>query len=242
MTRQWASQDFERELCGVHGLVAGMDEVGRGALAGPVTVGVAFVDASVGDSPQGLGDSKLLSPARRETLCEPIRAWAVATGIGHASPKEIDRWGIVGALRVAGQRALVEACGGDPTRLPSVIVLDGRHDWFSEPPTDLFSELDGGDRAVDEQWDQGGFIAPAVVMEVKADMKHSVVAAASNIAKVERDALMTRYDDPGYGWSKNKGYASASHVAALASLGSSVHHRLSWKLPGVGQSVKGTDQ
>lgn len=230
----YATRTLELELLGSHRLVAGMDEVGRGALAGPVTVGVAIVDASVGDCPQGLGDSKLLRAAARQALCDPIHQWALACGVGHASNDEIDAWGIVGALRVAGQRALVAAIGQEPHMLmPDVIVLDGVHDWFSEPERDLFSCDDDSGIPVDEGWRSLGLQAPPVRMEVKADRDHAVVAAASNIAKVQRDQLMCRYDDPGYGWASNKGYSSRAHIEGLLRLGASSLHRRSWKLPGV---------
>lgn len=234
-----ATQDYELELLSTRHLVAGMDEVGRGALAGPVTVGVAIVDALVGPCPEGLGDSKLLSAAKREALCDPIRQWVCASGVGNASPQEIDRWGIIGALRVAGQRALLNALGEEHSLLPDLIILDGSHDWFSEPPRDLFADLDGEDHPADEQWHALGIQPPAVQMRVKADMHCAVVAAASNLAKVHRDALMASYDDPGYGWASNKGYASASHILGLSTLGPSTFHRRSWKLPGVGHIQEG---
>ena len=80
-------------------------------------------------------------------------------------------------------------------------------------------------------------LTPAVRMEVKGDARCAVVAAASILAKVERDALMSALPDPGYDWASNKGYASASHVEALARLGASDQHRRSWNLPGVGSFV-----
>ena len=84
-----------------------MNEVGRGALAGPVSVGLAIVGAATPDAfPRGLADSKQLSPARREALVEPCRAWLIDSAVAHAQPTEIDALGIVGALRLAGQRAL----------------------------------------------------------------------------------------------------------------------------------------
>lgn len=236
----FATQEFERELLTSFPMVIGMDEVGRGALAGPVSVGVAVVDGQVGVSPPGLGDSKLLSESQRVALCEPIRRWACATAVGHASPAEIDRWGIIGALRVAGQRALLSAWPGSLELLASaVIILDGSHDWFSDPPVDLFADLDASDRPVDEAWRGCGARGPAVRMRVKADMHCSVVAAASNIAKVERDHLMSSYDDPGYAWASNKGYAAKAHIEGLRRLGPSDYHRRSWKLPGVDASQEG---
>lgn len=232
--RVYATRERELELLASFPLVAGMDEVGRGALAGPVTVGVAIVDATVGDSPLGLGDSKILSPAKRVALVEPICQWAVATGVGHASAAEIDQWGIIAALRVAGQRALAKAYASLPSHAPTVpvMILDGKHDWFTAPEPDLLSGLEQSvPRA--QEWEDMQRPDPAVVMQVKADLQCSVVAAASVLAKVERDELMAQMADPGYGWSSNKGYASASHIHGLSTLGPSDFHRKSWSLPGV---------
>jgi len=101
------SLDLERELiAGGARLVAGIDEVGRGALAGPVTVGVVVVDATHGEGPAGLTDSKLLSAGRRASMVPEIRRWAQAHAVGHASAEEIDAVGIIGALRLGALRAL----------------------------------------------------------------------------------------------------------------------------------------
>ena len=81
-------------------LVAGCDEVGRGALAGPVTVGVVVVDERVRRVPAGLADSKLLSPARRVAMVPAIERWCIDHAVGHSSPGEIDRWGLTAALRL----------------------------------------------------------------------------------------------------------------------------------------------
>jgi ribonuclease HII len=112
-------------------LVAGMDEVGRGSLAGPVSVGVLVVDAQTRTAPTGLRDSKLLSPAVREVLAPKVARWAVASAVGHAEPDEIDAIGIIAALRLAGRRALAQL----PV-LPDLVILDGNHDWLSSkaPP------------------------------------------------------------------------------------------------------------
>ena len=83
---------LEKSLLATYPLVAGMDEVGRGALAGPATVGVALVDNSTSDVfPAGLKDSKLLSPTRRQNLVEPVKQWVVDSQVAHASPREVDR-------------------------------------------------------------------------------------------------------------------------------------------------------
>lgn len=194
-------------------LVAGIDEVGRGALAGPVSVGVALIDATVGPIPVGLADSKLISEKKREALVAPLREWVFAYAIGHAQPREIDDVGIVAALRRAAVRALAQL----PT-MPDIAILDGSHDWLTRSD-DLFAV---GDNVA----------TPPVHMRVKADRDCAVVAAASVLAKVERDARMVELDArfPGYGVAGNKGYGSDAHRAAIATLGASDMHRRSWNL------------
>ncbi len=195
--------------------VAGIDEVGRGALAGPVSVGVAVVTRC--DAwPDGLTDSKLLSAARREALLEPLASFGVGRAVGHATAAEIDEVGIVAALRLAARRAL----DAIPVAVDAVL-LDGTHDWLTPPPADLFS-----DHA--DEWD-----APPVTMIVKGDRACASIAAASVLAKVERDALMAvaHEEHPEYGWDSNKGYGAASHLEALREHGPSPLHRVSWKLP-----------
>lgn len=216
------TRTLERSLLRAgHALVGGIDEVGRGALAGPVTVGVVVVDLATRPAPRGLRDSKLLAPAAREALCAPVRRWSVAHAIGHASPAEIDAWGIVPALRAAGRRAL--ATLRREGTWPTAVILDGAHDWLASPlQADLFGPADDGEPL------------PEVHLRVKADMTCAVVAAASVLAKCERDAIMTGLDrgHPDYGWAVNKGYAVPEHVAALRSVGPCDQHRRSWRLPG----------
>ena len=97
-------------------LVGGMDEVGRGALAGPVTVGLAVVGAATPEAfPAGLADSKLLSARRREELVGPCQQWLEDWALGSSTPGEIDAHGIVGALRLAGLRALAQPGATCPT-------------------------------------------------------------------------------------------------------------------------------
>lgn len=198
-----------------------MDEVGRGALAGPVTAGLVVLRPDTERSVPGLRDSKLLSPARRAALVPRIRAWCAASGVGHASPREIDALGLTAALRLAGHRALAAAAGrGAP---PDVVLLDGRHDWLSAPVEPAL--FDG---AAGPAW------AGTVVTQTKADLTCASVAAASVLAKVERDRIMEELSAgcPQYGWDSNKGYGAAGHRRALAQDGPTPHHRLSWRLPG----------
>lgn len=230
-----------------HVLVAGCDEVGRGALAGPVTVGLAVVDASVRRSLAGVHDSKLLRPAARQALVPRIQRWAVAHAVGHASAGEVDRWGLLAALCLAAHRALARL----PT-VPDVVLLDGNHDWLSAlPPWPAAAVADDplhpgvppGAGPAPSSWPAAASVAAAsrrpapftVVTAVKADQRCASVAAASVLAKTTRDALMVAMADhhPGYGWHQNKGYASADHRQALARLGPCPEHRRTWRLPGV---------
>lgn len=214
-------------------LVAGMDEVGRGAWAGPVGVGVAVINAGVGAPPAGLNDSKQLTEARRESLVEPLRAWVVDSAIGWASPAEVDAHGIMVALRLAGWRALREV--GERGHFPAALILDGNVDYIS-PPGDLLAELWGQGTGPAELVLTGVEAALPVTTLVKGDTRSAAVAAAAVLAKVERDHLMARLDDPGYEWAKNKGYGSAAHRAALEAMGFSEYHRKSWRLPAQDQT------
>lgn len=207
-------------------LLAGMDEVGRGSLAGPVSVGVVVVDVTTRSAPKGVADSKLLAPAARTRLLPALNRWGVARAVGHASADEIDEIGIIAALRLAGTRALATiAVTVGPV---DVVLLDGSHDWLSRPAQpDLFTV------------DDSDVPAPRVHVRVKADRTCASVAAASVLAKCERDALMVALaaEHPGYRWDENKGYASPEHIAALRELGPSVLHRRSWRLPGTGEGA-----
>jgi ribonuclease HII len=196
------------------------DEVGRGALCGPVTVGMVVVTLETRTAPQGVRDSKLLTPEARELLAPKVRRWATSHHVGHASPDEIDEFGIIAALRLAGHRALA---GLD--LWPDLVLLDGNHDYLSHPAEQpLFGSAPD---LLDE--------VPPVTTAIKADLKCAAVAAASILAKTTRDALMVELarQHPGYGWHENKGYASPEHIEALRTLGPSMVHRRSWSLPGV---------
>lgn len=198
-----------------HLTVAGSDEVGRGSLGGPVSAGVVVVDGSTTRIPAGLRDSKLLRAGVREALVPRIQRWAVACSVGHASAAEIDAVGLLRALRLAGERAL-EALGLEP----DVVVLDGNYDWFRRPEPVRGSPLADPPREV--------------TLRVKADLTCASVAAASVLAKVERDQIMRELavTYPDYGWDLNKGYATPDHLASLRELGPCVEHRRSWRLPG----------
>lgn len=206
-------------------LVVGMDEVGRGALAGPVSVGAVAIDARTRSCPQGVADSKLLTPGARQRLLPALGRWGIARAVGHASSQEIDALGIIAALRLAGRRALVGL-----GVVPDVVLLDGSHDWLSLPRPALF-ELGV---PVEDPWAAvAGPDDVAVRTRVKADRFCASVAAASVLAKCERDSLMVAFaqDHPAYGWAENKGYGAPEHLAALRELGPSPLHRCSWRLP-----------
>ncbi len=113
------------------GLVIGMDEVGRGAVAGPVAVGVVAVDPIGLEVPTGLRDSKLLTEARREALHPVVSVWGTARAVGLASAEEVDAQGIIGALGLAGARALVALHEAGVAIPSSVVLLDGSHDWLT---------------------------------------------------------------------------------------------------------------
>ncbi|MGW8377287.1 ribonuclease HII [Streptomyces sp. ODS28] len=118
----------ERSLRATTGakVVAGVDEVGRGAWAGPVTVCAAVT--GLRRPPEGLTDSKLLSAARRDELEEQLTGWVTAYALGHTAPEEIDELGMTASLRLAAVRAL-EAL---PVR-PDAVILDGKHDYLGPP-------------------------------------------------------------------------------------------------------------
>ncbi|MGO2820502.1 MAG: ribonuclease HII [Brachybacterium tyrofermentans] len=225
MTAVVPTLDVEHDLaarCGPgHRVIVGLDEVGRGALAGPVAIGacaIEVVDGRIRELPAGVRDSKKLSAARREALVAPIEDAAHATAVGWASAAEIDEVGIMEALTRAALRALdalqVEA---------DAILLDGNVDVLS-------AQLATADRP-----------APLVELRVSADRDCASVSAASIVAKVARDAIMVELDAsaPEYGWASNKGYGAAVHREAIDRIGTHEHHRRTWRLgsrpaPGTG--------
>src|SRR5690606_35812073 len=164
-------------------------------------------------------DSKLLTCAARERMVPRIQRWCLAWAVGHAWPAEIDTVGIMAALRLAGERAMAQLAVR-----PDLVLLDGNHDWLTDPVRQGLLGL-----ADPEQ-------APPVPVRtlIKADLSCSSVAAASVLAKVTRDALMVSAapEHPAYGWEENKGYAAPEHLAALREHGPCTHHRRSWNFTG----------
>jgi len=215
---------LERRLLRTHGTLVAIDEVGRGALAGPVFCGAVLLDADTPAHPRGLRDSKLLSARRRSELAPLAASWARSASTGSASALEVDRLGILRALRLAALRA-VGALAGDVR--PGVVLLDGPLDWITPDPGvpgEDFTELTGLALPV-----------PPVVTRVRGDRTCASLSAASVVAKVARDGAMDRLAaaHPGYAWERNKGYASPAHVDGLRRLGPCAEHRRSWSLPGV---------
>jgi ribonuclease HII len=200
--------DVERELFADGATcIVGVDEVGRGAIAGPVVVGVSLIRAAT-DFPAGLRDSKLISAKRREALVEPVREWVVACELGEASANEIDEFGIVSALTRAGERAFAKLAMNGHDLTGGVVLLDGTHNWL-----------------------KGGLLPPLDIrVRAKADRDCAVVAAASVCAKVYRDSMMVDLagDDDTYGWASNKGYGSEGHFDAIREHGPTALHRTTW--------------
>ncbi|PZF14840.1 ribonuclease HII [Curtobacterium sp. MCPF17_011] len=190
--------------------VIGVDEVGRGAIAGPVGVGVAAVTLDVRRVPQGLADSKLLSQARREALVPVVTRWA-RTAVGMASAQVVDEQGIVAALGLAGASAIGALVQDGVPLEGAVVVLDGSFDWLTRA-------LPAEHRPLDVQ------------VRVKADRDCASVAAASVVAKVARDDLMIAAHDeaPHYAWASNKGYGSSAHYDAIRAVGPHELHRKTW--------------
>ena len=188
-------------------IVIGLDEVGRGAMAGPVMVGACAITPVVGDFPAGLRDSKLVSEKKRVALDPLVREWGVIA-VGSASPQEIDQYGITFSLGLAGKRALALLFETGVAVGQAQLILDGSHDWLSPA---LASPL-------------------PITTAIKADQNCASVAAASVAAKVERDALMAElsvgFEE--FGWASNKGYGSAEHMRLIAEQGPTVHHRVTW--------------
>jgi ribonuclease HII len=210
--------DVERPLLARGEIVVGIDEVGRGALAGPLTVG-AVVLTCCDAPPETLTDSKLLTAARREALVGPLEQWAADWSLGSVSASEIDAWGLRLALAVAATRAL------NGLRLrPTHALIDGAFNLLRAPVDLAFGA------AMPPALRYGSLRATTIV---KGDQKCASIAAASVLAKVHRDAVMTDLDGQfqAFGWAHNKGYGAASHLEALREWGPNVHHRQSWRLP-----------
>ncbi len=208
--RRKARNAYERERRRLHRLhrfetaarergftfVGGVDEVGRGPLAGPVVAACVVAERPL--FIKGLNDSKQVRPELRLEIAESIKAFAAAWAVGIASVAEIDRLNIYWASVLAMERAIA-----DLTRLPEYLITDAvRIRAYAGPQEPL----------------------------IRGDARCAVVAAASIVAKVHRDALLVDLDreDPRYGFAAHKGYATPLHIEALREHGPSVHHRANW--------------
>lgn len=203
---------LERKLLSEYDLIISLDEVGRGALAGPVAVGAAVMDAAGARRrvPEGLRDSKLVSERRRPEVAARAAAWVQASGVGWASAAEVDEGGIMRALGIAASRAIDAVVAQGAALESTLVILDGNYDYVSRVHT----------------------VPLQVRSVIKGDRDCASVSAASVIAKVARDTYMAELhgDHPAYQWDRNKGYASLEHRTAIRSEGLSPFHRASWAI------------
>ncbi|MFA6234810.1 MAG: ribonuclease HII [Bacteroidota bacterium] len=182
---------------------AGVDEAGRGPLAGPVVAAAVMFDPGV--IIEGVADSKVLSAIQRETVAATIREKAISFGIGIASHEEIDAINILQATMLAMRRAITAMA-----HAPAFLLVDGNRFVHDGIPF----------RTV-----------------VKGDALCFSIAAASILAKVERDAIMLRLDEryPQYGFARHKGYPTAAHVAAISEFGPCEIHRRSFTVKSISE-------
>jgi ribonuclease HII len=192
----------ERAVWAEEHLLIGVDEAGRGPLAGPV-VAAAVVFPVGCKCVRGLRDSKLLPPSKRAKLAEVIRARIIAFGIGAASSHEIDRVNIRVATALAMRRAIARLIRRSAIPLPYRIIIDGL------PLPEI------------------GYPHEALI---DGDARCQSISAAAILAKTVRDALMHRLAarHPGYGWHTNVGYGTEEHQEGLQALGPTRHHRLTF--------------
>lgn len=179
-------------------VVCGIDEVGRGAWAGPVTVGAVAISADLRRIVK-VRDSKVLTVEEREALYPKIVGWAAAWGVGHASHSECDELGMTTALRLAAERALA-AMGCRPDR----IILDGNHDYLNRPD-EVQTVVDGDASCL-------SVAAASIVAKVTRDRMMAAEAECY----------------PGYDFDSNRGYPSPRHRCALLGYGPTAIHRRSW--------------
>lgn len=218
--------------------VIGVDEVGRGALAGPVSVGVALFDLHTitgAEVPAGIHDSKQLTAVLRQEATDRVRSWAHAAVVGSTTPSELDDLGMTMALNLAGRRAMIDMLAGLSSPLipeRTMVLLDGKHDWLSAPLTLDCLGIFGACADLE---------IPPVRTVIKGDGSIPSIAAASIVAKVARDEEMITLAEahPHYGWESNVGYGTAKHRQGIAEVGPSIHHRRSFRLQAVGEAKEG---
>ena len=192
-------------------VVAGVDEVGRGSWAGPLTVAAVVADPD--SRIYKVRDSKMLNASEREVLHDRINGWARAVSVGHASVAECAELGMADAQRLAARRA-IDGLGLEVDH----VLVDGSWNFLAPRPGDA----DGADTDRDD--------GPAVTTIVRGDASSLSIAAASVVAKVTRDRLMIGAAEhyPAYWFASNKGYPCPRHIAALAAWGPSAIHRRRW--------------
>lgn len=185
--------------------VIGVDEAGRGPLAGPVAVGAVVVDLADLEWTEDLNDSKQLSESERERLLPVVRANVAAHSLIMVEPDEIDTLNILWASMEGMRRAVEQLREGFPDARGAEVLVDGN-------------------RAIPRF---GGRQRPLV----RGDARSWAIAAASIIAKVQRDRLMVELDrvHPEYGFARHKGYPTRQHLGALAEHGPCPHHRRSFR-------------
>lgn len=200
---------------------AGVDEAGRGPLAGPVAAAAVILpdDIRPEDLP-GLDDSKKLTAAQRKALAPIIKGAAVAWAVAQCSAEEIDQMNILRASIMAMHRAIRQL---DPQ--PGFLLIDGNR--FRPYYTDFESQGEAGEVRLH---DEAALVGHECV--VKGDGKYLSIAAASVLAKTWRDEYMEAMDEqyPGYGWRNNMGYPTREHYEALRRLGPTPIHRMSFNL------------
>lgn len=193
--------DFSFEdAAGPGAVVCGVDEVGRGPIAGPVLAAAVILPRDLpADLAERIDDSKKLTAAAREALAPRIRDVALAWAVAEASVAEIDQINILQAALLAMTRAVEKLAVA-----PTCALIDGNRAPKALP-------------------------CPAQTI-VKGDSRSLSIAAAAILAKTERDRIMTELDGafPGYGWARNAGYPTAAHLTALRSLGPTPWHRRSF--------------
>ncbi len=223
----WESQD------GV--FVFGVDEAGRGCLAGPVCAAVAcWEKLEGGDLPVPVRDSKQMTELQREACFEPIREKALAFGVGYGSCQEIDRWNILKANYLAVARALEGALGclvslgrvhaGALSKNKFVFLSDGNHPLVSNTRFFVFSPEYMAAFPLLSELLRASFEEICVV---KGDSKVFSIASASVLAKVSRDRHMVGLHNafPAYEFASHKGYSTPQHVAILRKVGPCSEHR-----------------
>lgn len=205
------------------GLIAGVDEAGRGCLAGPVVAAAVILPEN--RPIDGLADSKALSERQREALAPVIRRTALAWGLGMVWPRRIEAVNILQATFEAMSRAV--ACLGRGRALPSRLLIDGN----KTIPLPVL-------RAALRDWPDAAL--PRQTAIVGGDATQAAISAASILAKTQRDRLMLALDRrwPDYGFARHKGYGTAAHYAALHAHGPCPLHRLTFR--GV-SPAEGTD-